>query len=422
MKINQWARIQTMIILKDLSLWILAIIFPVFLIGLIFNQISNVDATFHANKKNIIISMQTGDIITLEKTLNIYTHDPSLLGYDLYDRDHQLVKKAFSSSAHFLIFSKNFDLNGSDKSNWGSMTLYWTPNWSLFFYFMLAVIAIVSMVAFVILKSWNKFSNTLIEVIEQMPTSLKAKPTSNLLNEVDEIKFVFQKLQKSKNQEKEHQKLLADRDKQMALVELSQKVAHDIRSPLSALSLATSTANLDDARKNLVENSIHRMSEICENLLSERRKSISHKNVTLGFAIDQIILEKQACPSGNLIQFEVSSTTNAINIPDAELKNVLSNLIQNSIESMDKTKRKISVLSFIENDKVAIQIKDNGKGIPSQIIQKLGLESISFDKASGNGLGFFNAKQWALRNGGDIKIQSTVGHGTEIKVSFSSIM
>src|SRR6185312_15102385 len=336
MKINQWARIQTMIILKDLSLWILAIIFPVFLIGLIFNQISNVDATFHANKKNIIISMQTGDIITLEKTLNIYTHDPSLLGYDLYDRDHQLVKKAFSSSAHFLIFSKNFDLNGSDKSNWGSMTLYWTPNWSLFFYFMLAVIAIVSMVAFVILKSWNKFSNTLIEVIEQMPTSLKAKPTSNLLNEVDEIKFVFQKLQKSKNQEKEHQKLLADRDKQMALVELSQKVAHNIRSPLSALSLATSTANLDDARKNLVENSIHRMSEICENLLSERRKSISHKNVTLGFAIDQIILEKQACPSGNLIQFEVSSTTNAINIPDAELKNVLSNLIQNSIESMDK--------------------------------------------------------------------------------------
>ena len=67
---------------------------------------------------------------------------------------------------------------------------------------------------------------------------------------------------------------------------------------------------------------------------------------------------------------------------------MLSNLINNAIESDDNPK--VSIEIFEENNQIKLQIKDNGPGIPQSIIDNLGKEIIT-TKDKGNGLGLNHA-------------------------------
>lgn len=419
MKVNQWSRIQTFKVLQNSSLWILAILLPVFLFGMIWNQISNINSEFAANKKNIIVSLQTGDVITLNKTLAIYTQEPGTLGYEIFDKDQQLVKKENSQESHLLIFSKTFPLLSSDNSSWGKITIFWIPLWYNLIYFILITIGVVSVVALVIFRSWQKFSKLLVETIEIIPRSLETDIAPSLIKEIDELNFLFAKLQQSRKQEIQNQKLLLLREKESALIELSQKVAHDIRSPLSAISLITSTFSIREEQRNILQSAIQRMNEICSVLLKTKRELKS--TINLNLAVQQIISEKKASLENKEIQFSFSGPDESLEIFDVEFKDVLSNLLQNSIESIDGNNGKINILARRNYRTIEISVEDNGKGIPEELLQEIGKSPISFGKGSdGNGLGLYNAKKWIASNGGHLNIQSSLFQGTKITFNFEA--
>ncbi|MGZ3746679.1 MAG: ATP-binding protein, partial [Pseudobdellovibrionaceae bacterium] len=105
-----------------------------------------------------------------------------------------------------------------------------------------------------------------------------------------------------------------------------------------------------------------------------------------------------------------------------ELKRALSNLINNAIEALNNHQGKVIVgVRKINNDGtllIEISVKDNGKGIPKNLISKLGQSEISFGKTSskesGSGLGLYHAKRMAEYFGGRLKIESTEGSGSTI--------
>lgn len=221
-----------------------------------------------------------------------------------------------------------------------------------------------------------------------------------------------------------------DRKVKAAIGELAAQVAHDIRSPLSVLALVTRTGSeLPDAQRRLLESATSRIQTIAEDLLrrykGESSSKLSHAHpgssalaLTL---IERILSEKRALYIDRDINFDLEVQADAafafLNLEPIALSRILSNLIDNAVEAMETSTPKIWLelrggkrkTNFIE-----IIVEDNGRGIPADVLPKLGTKGASFNKDQGTGLGLHYAKSTLEEAGGDLSIESTVGAGTRV--------
>ncbi|HRK02544.1 MAG TPA: ATP-binding protein [Oligoflexia bacterium] len=70
---------------------------------------------------------------------------------------------------------------------------------------------------------------------------------------------------------------------------------------------------------------------------------------------------------------------------EKELARIISNILNNAKEA-DATEVRISVKQ--SRDVVEVVISDNGRGIPAEVLAKLGSKGATFGKSGGTGLGF----------------------------------
>lgn len=244
-----------------------------------------------------------------------------------------------------------------------------------------------------------------------------------------------------------------------ALVKVASQVSHDIRSPLAALNMITrSLQDLPEDKRLIIRNSTQRINDIANDLLSMGKKITNSKNadtsisisnntteckkiskdiILLQALIDSIVSEKRI-QYRDQMQIHIlsdfkNSFSNFIIADSKELMRVLSNLINNSVEALANKAGDI-IVSIDKNSKlvynnknkntdelsfVLISIKDNGKGIPPNILEKLGQPGFTHGKEgtqSGSGIGIYHAKKTIEELGGQFKISSQVGSGTEIQI------
>ena len=102
-------------------------------------------------------------------------------------------------------------------------------------------------------------------------------------------------------------------------------------------------------------------------------------------------------------------------IQPVEFKRVISNLVNNAAEVLGNHGR-VEVTLSKHDDTVLISVSDNGKGIPPELLKKLGQRGETHGKAGGSGLGLYHARTSVESWGGTFKIESEVGKGTAIKV------
>ncbi|HEY8402159.1 MAG TPA: HAMP domain-containing sensor histidine kinase [Cytophagaceae bacterium] len=102
------------------------------------------------------------------------------------------------------------------------------------------------------------------------------------------------------------------------------------------------------------------------------------------------------------------------------LNNILSNAIK--YQRQDNVEKKVSVLIQTREDGAMIKIKDNGIGIPQDLVDKI------FDMffrgtsvSNGSGIGLYIVKEAVNKIAGDIKVISQEGEGTEFIISIPNI-
>ncbi|MGZ3768637.1 MAG: sensor histidine kinase [Bdellovibrio sp.] len=228
---------------------------------------------------------------------------------------------------------------------------------------------------------------------------------------------------------------LTEESKRAALADLSRQVSHDIRSPLSALNMVMSQLpQLSEEKRVLIRNSVQRINDIANSLLEKGTTSreINDSNtdkklevILLGSLIDSIVSEKR-------IQFRDRINIEIVtDIGDAfgvfarananELKRILSNLINNSVEAFGNGGGKVTVSLRGQKETTSITVSDTGKGIPKNILSKLlaGEKGVSHGKEgtdSGSGIGIFHAKSTIESFGGRFDINTKEGTGTMISM------
>lgn len=98
----------------------------------------------------------------------------------------------------------------------------------------------------------------------------------------------------------------------------------------------------------------------------------------------------------------------------AQLKQVLINLLRNAIEAVDEAGR-VNIVLTLQNSMISIAIKDNGAGMPQEVLVKLGTPFYT-TKSNGTGLGLSVCFNIIESHGGKIEVISQVGRGTTFTV------
>lgn len=214
-----------------------------------------------------------------------------------------------------------------------------------------------------------------------------------------------------------------------ALFEQASQIAHDIRSPLTALNMVVSTlANIESAKQNLLRLSINRINDIANDLLAKNKgDNIQDDDLEpqlISRLIEQLISEKRAeygDRPGLKIRFEnhVKGAAFGLLKPN-DFNRVLSNLVNNAIEASRSTGTITLSLSVVD-EKVIVQVKDQGAGIPPELLEVLGHQPVTYGKPDGNGLGVYSARKAVQTwDRGDLRISSEVGVGTVVAIEFLS--
>ena len=100
-----------------------------------------------------------------------------------------------------------------------------------------------------------------------------------------------------------------------------------------------------------------------------------------------------------------------------EFGQVLSNLVQNAIEAVPEETGWVRVRGRVEDGELVVSVKDNGPGIPPDVVQKLFTPFFSTKgPGRGVGLGLTITRRVVQSLGGNLTVTSTVGQGTEFVV------
>lgn len=214
----------------------------------------------------------------------------------------------------------------------------------------------------------------------------------------------------------------------------STQVAHDIRSPVFALKAISS--KLSDGKtkeKELLDLAIDRIVRIADSLLSSQSASSFASDLgsrSFGqisvMALDQMLrnlINEKRIQSGTSsgakeIRFTSSLSSSdfdrlLLRINPTELERVISNLIDNSFQAI-QFQGQVEIFLIATENGMSIRVKDNGVGIPQDVMEKLGRFKITFGKEQGSGLGLLHAYRRIESWGGSIQIQSTQYKGSEV--------
>ncbi|MEK7721557.1 MAG: HAMP domain-containing sensor histidine kinase, partial [Elusimicrobiota bacterium] len=219
---------------------------------------------------------------------------------------------------------------------------------------------------------------------------------------------------------------------------MAAQVAHDIRSPLAALDAALkNTPQLPEKQRVIVRHAVNRIRDIANNLLEKNRQQAGAPAAAnaaagghvagepptvhlLSSLIDPVITEKRLSfesKSGVNIDFKLTRESYGLfaGIQPVEFRRMLSNLVNNAVEALDD-KGAVDVSLNYKDESIALTVSDNGKGIPPEILAKLGQRGETHGKADGSGLGLFHARTTAESWGGSLAITSTPGQGTAVTI------
>jgi PAS domain S-box-containing protein len=231
----------------------------------------------------------------------------------------------------------------------------------------------------------------------------------------------------------QHEVVLKEKEK---LITLAHTVAHDISSPLSALNMMMhACGELKESKRLVIKRAIESILDIANNLLSSYRsdeqRAISENDqrqpVLVSDLIMQLLSEKKAQYSNHVVRFETEITNDAqfafALMQASQFRRSMSNLINNAVDALANKEHDIVTIKLTADAQfITVAIQDNGKGMPSGMIEKmLNRQSFTDGKQHGHGIGLQQVWDTLDTNQGKMTVSSTVDEGTTIQLTFPRI-
>ena len=195
--------------------------------------------------------------------------------------------------------------------------------------------------------------------------------------------------------------------------ELSGRLAHDLRNPLSVMKMSIdlikqhpADAKISDGiitkRLDLIEKSIDRISHQVDDVLGFVRNSPLKLSTTSLRTIILGSIEKVNVPHD--VTITVSDSDAVISCDSIKIDAVFINLIVNAIQAIPQGGT-IEIQIKSNNDNVIIDFIDSGTGIPKEFMDKI-FEPLFTTKQKGTGLGLASCKNIIEQHNGKISVKN----------------
>lgn len=211
----------------------------------------------------------------------------------------------------------------------------------------------------------------------------------------------------------EKTKLVLDSEKMAAIGELSARLAHDIKNPLTTIKnsvklLRTQQGKSMDEyvmkRFDSMDESVFRISHQIDGVLDYLKKTpLKTSPVSLISALKSSIVPLTV-PSNIAINFP--STDLILNCDAIKMEIVFGNILLNSIQAIENNPGQVYVRYVQQSDLVIIEIVDSGPGISPESIDKI-FNPLFTTKQHGTGLGLTSCKNIVEQHGGKISVKNT---------------
>lgn len=281
--------------------------------------------------------------------------------------------------------------------------------WALTGIFMFGVIILFGALRIAFVRSLANLGKRIVDLFNERST---AAPGDSLLDPYFPAHLPLRKISEDLTRARAQMK---EKSRREAIGHVAQQVAHDIRSPISALSLAVEQIEAPAAQ--IIKAATERINKIADDLLKFSVRDLQAQPI--GPLVEQIVNEqmpKIVSVHGASIEW-FDNSSNALALVDPEtFKRIIANLLSNSVEAL-VANGKITLEASLDSSHLVILIKDNGCGMPSEVLSKLGRENVTYGKGEkGHGFGVMSACEHIRNWGGQLTFHSELGVGTVVSI------
>ena len=209
---------------------------------------------------------------------------------------------------------------------------------------------------------------------------------------------------------------------------MAQTLAHEIRNPLTNISLSISFLKSvitgEDKYLDMVLKNSNKINEITTNFINNTKAvELKIEKTPLNKIIREAIDTCQDRVNLKNIVFNTSIAETQDIIVNADFEKLsiaIGNIILNATEAIENTSTPtIDVNSKIQGNKTILTISDNGKGISEEKLKTI-FEPFATDKKSGIGVGLSSVYNIISMHNGDIEVKSNIGEGTTFYIKMES--
>jgi two-component system phosphate regulon sensor histidine kinase PhoR len=216
--------------------------------------------------------------------------------------------------------------------------------------------------------------------------------------------------------------------------DFAANVSHEIRTPVTAIRgyAETLRGTTDDAEERarfaeIIIRHADRLTDLVDDLLALSSLESEGYSLRLGrVAADDLLVtveevfQPRAADRGIVLQMEAAPPDLALRGDRKLLEQVLANLVDNAIKYTEPGGR-VGVRAAREEESAVFTVADTGAGIPAADLDRVFERFFRVDRArsrklGGTGLGLAIVKHIALLHGGEVRVKSRMGEGSEFSV------
>lgn len=310
-------------------------------------------------------------------------------------------------------------------------TLLYTRNFSLLFTLLMLGL-IISFVMYMhfrfIKKSLANFKTTIGVINEGNLSGRVHIPESKELGDLGKnFNTMVDNFQRTQNELlKYHRKEIQDKQKLASIGEMSARLAHEIRNPITGIANAVEIIideSKDESHRPILEEiqrQANRVNKAISNLLNySRTKELNLQEGDVNEIIKSVVFFLKSQVNRKVIHFytELDESLPVFRFDSEQIENVLLNLGMNAVHAVSD-EGDIFYKTYFDavNKMLHISVKDTGQGIPEDKIPAI-FNPFFTMRTEGTGLGLAIAKEIVEMHRGEIRVTNNADQGCTFYIS-----
>ena len=257
--------------------------------------------------------------------------------------------------------------------------------------------------------------------LDKRNSKIKIKARSKEVNSlVDSYNNMVEMLDKNVKE-------LSQSNKEQAWRQMAKQVAHEIKNPLTPMKLSVQSFERnfkenDKANEDKVQEFTQTIIQQIDTMssIASAFSNFSEMPIQKGEKTNIVVAIKLALEifKEENISFKSDEQTIIVEIDKPQIVRIITNLIKNSVQACQNVSNpEIKVRIKKRKETVEIKVKDNGHGIPDEIISNI-FEPNFTTKSGGMGLGLGMVKNLVMSYNGKIDFDTKLGKGTSFTINF----